>query len=428
MTGFEEPDSACIIVKDKNSRGYKMHLFLNPPDNHSIMWEGQSPSLEDAKITYQADSAHSFSDFIPVLNQILLSKINNSNYLNVFVDLPTYHVDDMPPDTCSWVNTSANQHISWPKAPNMEHDSIYWDKMLKLFNEKEFSNVKLRSLSPKIDQMRVVKSENELKQLRLSSEIASFSFCSLMRQVSSGNLSKEWDVEAHFEYQCKKLGATSVAYVPVVGCGNNACTIHYTRNSGPLSDGKLVLVDAGCLYNGYVSDITRTFPKSGKFSATQRLLYQAILDVQNEMIAHCRSDNGMNLNELLAASRELMLKKVCVDLFGLDSSEGKQLLPHIYPHHIGHWLGLDVHDTPTINGFTKFDEGMCLTVEPGIYINSHYPDIELSYMVKKLIPQEYHGIGIRIEDDIVIQSHQKGPEILTKNVPKEVKEIEALMS
>jgi Xaa-Pro aminopeptidase len=230
---------------------------------------------------------------------------------------------------------------------------------------------------------------------------------------------KEYEVQAIIEYIFKKEGSVHDAYGTIVAGGNNANTLHYVENSMPLQDGYLMLVDAGCEWNYYASDITRTTPVNGKFSKPQQALYEGILDAQLKIIKSIRP--GVS-KQMLQEKSEILLTQVMIDLGilkgSLDELIEKKTFKKYYPHGIGHWMGLDVHDTCPYkdpNGKdVLFQAGMILTIEPAIYLREDDLDI----------PEAYRGIGIRTEDDILLTS--KGFENLSRGIAKTVQEIEAM--
>ena len=258
-----------------------------------------------------------------------------------------------------------------------------------------------------MDQFRLIKSKKEIELMQKSAEIGSNAIIQGMKMTRPGL--SEHQLHAIIEYHSKMLGASGLAYVPVIAGGTNALILHYVTNHNVLKGGDLVLVDAGCEYEYYASDITRTWPVNGKFSAEQAIIYQIVLDCQLEMIKHCKIGNNLNsLQDLAFEYFHSELNK----LFARKLTRAEML--DIYPHHLGHYIGMDVHDCPTISRSTKFYEGMAITIEPGLYIPES--------------PKygKFGGIGVRIEDDVVITEGE--PLVLTAKAPKEIKEIEELMA
>lgn len=216
-------------------------------------------------------------------------------------------------------------------------------------------------------------------------------------------------LDAHLEYQFRQHGCDGISFEPVVACGRNALSIHYVRNDDVLRDGEMVLVDGGGEHGGYIADITRTFPVNGKFTAAQRDLYNAVLAVQRDCIALCRASAQISLDRLHSLAEE-GLKVRLADL-GFDMRDGA--IETLFPHHLSHYIGLDVHDCPGYSRKDDLKDGMCVTVEPGIYV----PDDDRW-------PKQFRGVGIRIEDSVAVGGEV--PTVLTVEAVKEVDDIEAL--
>jgi intermediate cleaving peptidase 55 len=213
------------------------------------------------------------------------------------------------------------------------------------------------------------------------------------------------------EYRFKRLGLSGSAYIPVVAGGRNALTIHYVRNDAIFGDGDTVLVDAGGEYGGYVADITRTFPTwhKARFSEAQRELYEAVLGVQRRCVAGCTVKRGVSLDGLHGMAEEGLREA----LKGLGFDVRGRNMEVLFPHHVGHYVGLDVHDTPGWSRRDTLQAGQAVTVEPGVYV----PDDDRW-------PERFRGVGVRIEDCVVVGSED--PLVLTAEAPKEVVDIEAL--
>ena len=230
----------------------------------------------------------------------------------------------------------------------------------------------------------------------------------------------EYQLEAEYVHEFMKKGARNCAYPSIVGGGKNACILHYSDNKDLLMDGDLVLVDAGCEFNGYASDITRTFPVNGKFSRAQQAVYEIVLDANKECIKTVKK--GLTPNETEKKAIEVITQGL-IDLKILNG-EINELIENgayrdFYMHRVGHWMGMDVHDVGSYgkNGnWRKYLPGMITTIEPGIYFKEDL----------KNVPKEYLNIGIRIEDDVLVT--ESDPEVLTSSVPKTIKDIEKLMS
>ncbi|KAL1954190.1 hypothetical protein VTO42DRAFT_1546 [Malbranchea cinnamomea] len=225
----------------------------------------------------------------------------------------------------------------------------------------------------------------------------------------SRGFATEKDLYAFLEYQFKTNGCDSSAFVPVVAGGQNALSIHYVRNNDVLRDGELVLVDGGGEYGNYISDITRTWPINGKFTDPQRDLYNAVLKVQRTCVSLCCESANLSLDDLHRIAERGLREQL--RLLGFDTS-GDAVLT-LFPHHLGHFIGLDVHDCVGYPRRHKLQKGQCITIEPGIYV----PDDDRW-------PAQFRGIGIRIEDSVCVGDDN--PIILTTEAVKEIDDIEAL--
>jgi intermediate cleaving peptidase 55 len=264
---------------------------------------------------------------------------------------------------------------------------------------------KVAPLRPLMNEIRVVKSEAEISNMRMAGKISGRAFTNAMRR----QWSKEKDLGAFLDYDFKIGGCETTAYPPVIAGGRNASIIHYIRNNDVLKDGELVLVDAGGEYGGYIADITRSWPINGKFSAPQRDLYEAILRVQRSSVSLCRESANLTLDQIHHVTENGL--KDALKQLGFDMSG--DALQVLFPHHVGHYIGLDVHDCPGYPRTILLREGHCVTIEPGIYV----PDDDRW-------PEHFRGIGIRIEDSVCVQ--EDSPLILTTEAVKEVVDIEAL--
>ncbi|EDV27421.1 uncharacterized protein TRIADDRAFT_21089, partial [Trichoplax adhaerens] len=261
-------------------------------------------------------------------------------------------------------------------------------------------------LSSFIHSLRIIKSSSEIDLMKLSAITASRAMAETMKASNAGI--SEAFLHAYFEFECRKNGADALAYPPVVAGGRRANILHYTKNSQLIVDDELVLVDAGCDYRCYSSDISRTWPINGRFNRAQRQLYEAILDVQETCIKACKP--GISLNDLYVIMQKQLESNVVGKFILL------QICNNLCPHHVGHYLGMDVHDTTSISTTKQLEEHMVITVEPGIYI-PHDADY---------IHTEFRGIGIRIEDNLLITPNNH--EVITSMCPKTVNAIEETMS
>ncbi len=267
-----------------------------------------------------------------------------------------------------------------------------------------------------LHELRLAKSDDELQVMRRAAAITVEAHQAAMALVAPGV--GEHELEAVIDYTFRRRGGTGPGYTTIVGGGENACILHYVENDQPLRDGDLVLVDAGCEFGWYTADVTRTFPVNGTFSEPQRELYQLVLDSQLAAIDQVRA--GTPFNELQdAAVRVLTQGLVALGLLSgrVDDLIADQAYKRYYMHNIGHWLGMDVHDCGAyhLEGESRpLEPGMVLTIEPGLYVA---PDDDEA-------PERYRGIGVRIEDDVLVTTGD--PDVLTGALGKTVAEIEAL--
>lgn len=272
-------------------------------------------------------------------------------------------------------------------------------------------------LEPILSEMRLFKSDSEIELMRRAANISVNAHKRAMQACKE--MEHEYQLEAELIYEFSRHGCRSVAYDPIVGSGENACILHYTDNNKPLRSGDLVLIDAGGEYGNYAADITRTFPVNGKFSPEQKSIYELVLKAQKAGIAAIKP--GLPWN----AVQQIMVRILTAGLCELDILHGsvdelieKEAYKPFYMHNSGHWLGLDVHDAGVYkinNEWRPLESGMVLTVEPGLYISAGINGVD----------KRWWGIGVRIEDDVLVT--KTGHEVLTAALPVDVEEIEALM-
>jgi Xaa-Pro aminopeptidase len=270
-----------------------------------------------------------------------------------------------------------------------------------------------------LHEMRKVKSKEEIEVMRRSGNIAAHGHLRAMATAKPGQY--EYQVGAEIEREFKRLGAQAPAYNSIIATGNNACTLHYTANNQQLKAGQLILIDAGAELHGYASDITRTFPVSGRFSPAQREIYEVVLDAQREAIRSAKA--GVNITKTHDVATRVLsegLKHLgIIKNTSAQTIHRKGLFKAYMPHGTSHWLGLDVHDAGRYKRWnepmkpSELPAGSVITVEPGLYFRAD----------DKTVPAKYRGIGIRIEDDVHVT--RSGPDVLTAKCPKTVEEIEA---
>jgi Xaa-Pro aminopeptidase len=384
LTGFNEPDALAVFVPGRTRGEYI--LFCREFDAKKALWEGAHSGLEGATSHYDADDAFPIDDLDDILPGLLENKTK--------VFYPMGSNLELDHNLLEWINHIRNQSRSGIIAPG-----------------------ELVSIALILHEMRLFKSTEELKLMRRAAEISALAHIKAMKSCKPGLY--EYQIEAEIIHHFIDNGLRSVAYPSIIAGGKNACTLHYTQNNSKLKNGDLLLIDAGAECDHYAADITRTFPISGRFNEAQKQLYQLVLDAQTAALEQIKP--GLPWNSAHDASVEVLTQGL-LDL-GLLKGKLKKLIKdekykQFYMHRIGHWLGMDVHDVGDYKIKDKWrllEAGMVLTVEPGLYIP---PDC-------KSVDEKWRGIGIRIEDDVLITP--TGHEILTSGVPKSIADIEALM-
>jgi Xaa-Pro aminopeptidase len=383
LTGFKEPESVLVLISGKESKSI---LFCRDKDMEREIWDGFRFGPEAAKNEFGFDEAYSITQ----LDEMLPKLIGNQSKL--FYSLGASSEWDVK--VTGWLNKVKDLTRTGISAPE--------------------SVVDVRQL---IDVQRLIKTPYEIDLMRRSANIAAGAHNRAMKFVKP-NLN-EYEVEAEFLHEFYKNGSQSPAYTSIVAGGANACTLHYNANNCVLHAGDLLLIDAGCELDGYASDITRTFPVSGKFSPAQKDLYELVLASQFAAIAAAKPKNHWNAPHEAALD---VLVQGFID-FKLCKGTKEEVLENgsyrqFYMHRTGHWLGLDVHDAGEYKNkagnWALLEAGNTLTVEPGCYVR---PDDNM--------PKHFWNIGIRIEDDVLIT--KTGNEVLSKNAVKTVVEIESLM-
>ncbi|WP_411725249.1 Xaa-Pro aminopeptidase [Methyloglobulus sp.] len=384
LTGFCEPDALAVFIPGREQGEYI--LFCREFDETKALWEGAHAGLEGATGHYQADDAFPIDD----MDEILSGMLENKN--KVFY--PMGRDPDLDHRLLDWINHIRGQSRTGVIAPG-----------------------ELVSLEHILHEMRLFKSPEEIKLMRRASEVSAKGHVKVMQTCKAGMY--EYQIEAELVHHFMQEGLRAVAYPSIVAGGKNACVLHYTENAAKLKNGDLLLIDAGAECDHYAADITRTFPVSGRFSEPQKQLYQLVLDAQTAAIEQIKP--GTPWHNAHDVSVEVLTK----GLVALGLLEGKvktlikkEKFKQFYMHRTGHWLGMDVHDVGDYKVDQKWrllEPGMVLTVEPGLYIPADC----------KTVDEKWRGIGIRIEDDLLVTG--QGHEVLTRGVPKTIPEIEALM-
>lgn len=382
LTGFREPDAVVVIVAGAEPKSI---LFCREKDPDKEVWDGFRHGPDGARDAFGFEVAHSISQLDEVMPQLL------SDQPVVYCHLGSD--SDWDARVFAWVNAVRERVRSGVSAPS------------------EF-----RDVHAVLDEMRLVKDAAEVATMRRAAEISATAHLRAMRAVHPG--ASEYEIEAELLHEFRRSGAQAPAYTPIVAGGARACVLHYVENSAVLRDGELLLIDAGCELDGYASDITRTFPVNGRFSGPQREVYELVLAAQQAAIAAVKPGNAW-IAPHEAAVKVLARGMIDLGLLSgtLDEVLEKEAYKPFYMHRTGHWLGLDVHDVGNYRhagAWRPLAPGMVLTVEPGCYMRQG-PDI----------PERYAGIGVRIEDDVLVT--ETGCEILTRDAPKTVRDIEAWM-
>jgi len=384
LTGFWEPEALLVLVPGRSQGDYI--LFCREKDKDKEIWHGFRQGQEGAQQVYGADEAYSINQ----LDDVLPGLLENKNRIYYSMGL-NQEFDDRLLEWINGMRQKARQGMTVPK---------------------EFI-----CLEYLIHEQRLIKSPQEIKWMKTAAKISISAHKRAMKFCQPGQY--EYHLEGEIIHEFYKNGCRNDAYPSIVGGGKNACTLHYTENDSKLKNGDLVLIDAGVEYQGYASDITRTFPVNGKFSKPQAQLYQLVLDAQIAAFEQIKPGNRWN------EPHEAVIEVLTAGLveLGLLSGDVEQLIAdeaykQFFMHKTGHWLGLDVHDVGDykVDGeWREFQAGMVLTVEPGLYVAKHND-----------VDKKWWNIGIRIEDDVLVT--QKGYEILTKDMPKSINDIEQLMA
>ena len=384
LSGFPEAEAVMVLLPGREHGEYV--LFCRERDRAREIWNGYRAGPEGAVAEYGADDAFPINDIDDILPGLVEGRER------VYYDLGRDAGFDSR--LMGWINTIREQVRSGAQPPG------------------EFV-----ALSHLLHDMRLFKSKAEADLMRQAARISAGAHVRAMQAVQPGMF--EYQLEAEYLHEFMRHGARSPAYPSIVGGGANGCILHYIENSAPLKDGDLVLVDAGCELHNYASDITRTFPVNGKFSGEQRALYELVLASQYAAIEATHTGNHWNVPHETVVR---ILTEGLVDLGLLaghvDDLIEEQSYQRFFMHRTGHWLGLDVHDVGDyrIGGeWRQLEPGMTLTVEPGLYIA---PDDDT-------VEDRWRGIGIRIEDDVLVT--KEGCDVLTRDVPKAIDDIEALM-
>lgn len=388
LTGFDEPDAVAVLAPHHEEHRYV--LFVRDKDWEQEVWTGYRLGVEAAKEALGADAVYPIAELDDKLPQYLEK-----------ADRLYYRLGH---------NRAFNDRI-------LRH----WQHLLQTYNKRGTGPISLEDPRFIIGALRQVKSEAELALTRQAIAIAAEAHLQAMRQACPGRY--EYEIQAELEHYFRINGAMGPAYPSIVASGPNACILHYVDNNRQMQDQELLLIDAGCAYGYYNSDITRTFPISGRFTAEQKALYELVLAAQKAAIAEVKPGNAYDQMHKTAV-RVLTEGLVELGLLAgsLDELIAEEKYKPFYMHRTGHWLGLDVHDAGIYRQgetWQTFQPGYITTVEPGLYIGPETQPAE----GQPDIPDRWRGIGIRIEDDVLVTA--TGHEVLSAFVPKEIQELEA---
>lgn len=385
LTGFDEPDAVAVLIPGREHGEYV--LFCRDKDPTRELWDGYRAGPEGACANYNANDAFPINDIDDILPGLLEGRDS------VYYAMGRH--EDFDLQVMAWVNSIRANIRSGAQPPG------------------EFIN-----LDHLLHDLRLYKSDAEAKIMQEAGIISARAHKRAMQYCRPGIY--EYQLEAEIQHEFAMAGARLPAYSSIVGGGDNACILHYVENNQLLKDGDLVLIDAGCELDYYAADITRTFPVNGKFSAEQKAIYTIVLEAQLAAIALAKPGNTWN------QPHDATVEVITQGLLDLGLLKGElttlieeQAYRDFYMHRAGHWLGMDVHDVgdyKVAGQWRVLEEGMTLTIEPGIYISPNNTQVD----------EKWRGIGIRIEDNVLIT--RNGNRILTNDVPKTVEAIEALMA
>jgi Xaa-Pro aminopeptidase len=389
LTGFNEPDAVAILAPHHPE--HQFILFVQPKDPEKETWTGYLHGVEGAKEIFAADEAYSIQELDEKLPQYLEK-----------AERIYYHLG-----RDKTFNTNVLNH---------------WQKLIATFPRRGTGPTALEDTNFILHPLRLLKTAAELDNIRQATAISAQAHNRAREFTKVGHY--EYQIQAEIEHTFRLEGGMGPAYPSIVASGANACILHYINNNRQVQENELLLIDAGCAYNYYNGDITRTFPVNGKFTPEQKIIYEIVLEAQLKAIEVVKTGNPYNLFHDTAV-RTIVEGLVDLGLLVGDIDEiiKEEKYKPFYMHRTGHWLGLDVHDAGgyKVNEETwqNLQPGHVLTVEPGIYIA---PDIKPAEGQPE-VPEKWRGIGIRIEDDVLVTA--TGNEVLTATVPKKVEDIES---
>ncbi len=410
LTGFTEPNAWLVLTADGRST-----LWCQPKDMEREIWDGYRLGPEAAVAALGVDEAYSVAELDQRLPRLLENR------------------------ACVWYPFATHSGLA-------AHVEGWLAPVRARVRYGALCPARQADLCLLLDEMRLVKDAHELALMRHAAQISARAHVRAMQHCAqalrAGQEVREYHLEAELLHEFRRYGAQAPAYNSIVAAGANACVLHYRADRAPVGSNDLVLIDAGCEYDGYASDITRTFPAGGRFSGAQRALYELVLASQEAAVAATKAGARFNAPHDATVA---VLAQGLLDLGLLDKNQHgsaqdvieRRAYFRFYMHRTGHWLGMDVHDCGSyvepgeigavqerkdpLSGETIKDRpsrilrpGMVLTIEPGLYVRAAAD-----------VPEAFHGLGIRIEDDAVVHAH--GCELITRGVPVQADEIEALM-
>ena len=382
LSGYEEPESILLIRPYAKKDNFI--IFCRDRDPLKEQWDGFRSGQTGAVQDFGADKSLSISS-----------------------------VDSLMPEL---LEGAKNIYYSMSSPCGLDQRINTWVDQIRLNTRAGAEPPQnLLSLDSVIHEMRLLKSDEEIAVMKQAAEITTEAHIRAMKAVKPGMF--EYQLEAEYLYAFNKNGARAPAYNSIVGGGNNACILHYVENNSELKDGDVVLVDAGCEYKYYASDVTRTFPVNGSFTEEQKQIYSVVLEAHKQSMDQLKPGNKWNLAH--EKSVEVIVEGL-IDL-GIIKSSKKEAIDtgeysKYYMHRIGHWLGMDVHDVGSYKqdgDWRDLEPGMVMTIEPGIYILDSLEGVE----------DKWKGIGVRIEDDVLVT--KKGFEVLTPDIPRSIEEVES---
>ena len=396
LTGFNEADALLVLIKAPQYPDGHSILFCREKNPLQEVWHGRRTGPEQALLDYAVDDSFTIDE----IDELLPKYLDGKNKLMF----------------CQGADEQ------------FDHQVLHWNAQVRATARSgSKAPTELIDCSAIINEMRLIKSSGELEIMRQVNNISGLAHQRAMAKTHAGKF--EYQIEAEILHEFARHGARYPAYGSIVAGGDNANILHYTENSAPLVNNELLLIDAGGELAGYAADITRTFPVNGQFSREQKAIYQLVLDVQELAI------NAIEPGKTLAYLNEISCEFLTRGLFqlGILSGDLNELIAarackKYFIHGLGHWLGLDVHDVGDYQVDDKrqqlrpFSPGMVMTIEPGIYI----PLNDAGDSLSQAIDEKWRGIGVRIEDNILVT--ETGYENLTVNSPKTIEDIETLMA